>query len=236
MRVGLDDDGTGAALEAAVAAIAVLDPEPDALLVSGDLAEHADPREYERVRELLAPLALPVHAIPGNHDDVAELSAHFAVPGPHYAVRCGGLRLVACDSTIPGYDSGSFGPERIALLDELLGGDTDTPTIVAMHHPPFLLGAEAVDKIGLPADDCAAVGELLERHPQVRRVTAGHVHAASVGCVGNCPVVTCPSNWRQGAIDLRPGAGLGFSEKDPPAFVLHVLTGDGELASQIRPI
>jgi 3',5'-cyclic-AMP phosphodiesterase len=237
MRVGPDDDGTGAALEAAVAALAALDPQPDALLLSGDLAEHADPREYERVRDLLAPLALPVHAIPGNHDDLAELSAHFEVPGEHYAVGCGGgLRLVACDSTAPGRDGGSFGPERLAELEALLAADTDSPTILAIHHPPFLLGAEAVDEIGLPPDDCAALGELLGRHPQVRRVTAGHVHAASIGRVGRCPALTCPSNWRQGAIDLRPGAGLGFSEADPPGFALHVLTGDGELASHIRPI
>jgi hypothetical protein len=70
----------------------------------------------------------------------------------------------------------------------------------------------------------------------VQRVTAGHVHAASTGRVGSCPVVTCKSNWRQGAIDLRPGAGLGFSDTDPPGFLLHVLADDGELASHSRPI
>jgi 3',5'-cyclic AMP phosphodiesterase CpdA len=240
IRLGPDDDGTGAALAASVAAVAALDPQPDALLLSGDLAEHAHPREYERVRELLRPLTLPVHALPGNHDERAVLRAHFDIPREgelvQYAVSCGALRLVACDSTIPGHDSGSLAPDRLALLDELLGEDTSTPTIVAMHHPPFLIGAPALDRIGVPEPERAALGELLARHPQVKRVTAGHVHRAATGRVGNCPAITSPSNWRQSALDLRPDSELAFADADPPGFVLHVLTSDGELASHVQPI
>jgi len=135
MRVGPDDEGTGAAFEAAVAAVAALDPAPDAVLLSGDLAEHADPREYERVRSLLAPLSMPVHFLPGNHDDPTAVPAW-------YAVQCGSLRLVACDSTVPGADSGSFGPERLERLEQLLAEDPRTPTVVAMHHPPIDIGVE----------------------------------------------------------------------------------------------
>jgi len=226
MRVGADDEGTGAALEAAVAAVAALDPAPDAVLLSGDLAEHADPREYERVRELLAPLSMPLHAIPGNHDDPEAVPAW-------YSVRCGALRLVACDSTVPGADDGAFGPERLDRLERLLGEDPSAPTIVAMHHPPIDIGVEAADAIGLPREDRVALSELLDAHAQVRRVVAGHVHRGAAGRVGNCPVFTCPSTWRQGALDLRPGAPLRLSE-DQPAFALHVLM-DGEIVSHVQP-
>jgi Icc protein len=227
MRLGPDDEGTGAAFEAAVAAVARLDPSPDAVLLSGDLAEHADPREYERVRELLSPLSMPVHSLPGNHDDSE------AVPG-WYAVRCGELRLVVCDSTVPGADGGSFGAERLSRLEQLLAEEPGAPTVVAMHHPPIDIGVEAADAIGLPREDRAAFGELLDAQPQVLRVVAGHVHRGAVGRVGSCPVFTCPSTWRQGALDLRPGAPLQLSE-DAPAFALHVLV-DGELASHVQPL
>jgi 3',5'-cyclic-AMP phosphodiesterase len=227
MRIGAEDEGTGAAFEAAVAAVADLDPQPHAVLLSGDLAEHADPREYERVRELLAPLLMPVHVLPGNHDDPAAVPAWYAVP-------CGKLRLVACDSTVPAEDGGSFGPERLSRLEQLLAEDPRTATVVAMHHPPIDIGVEAADAIGLPREDRAALGELLDAHPQVRRVVAGHVHRGAAGRVGNCPVFTCPSTWRQGALDLRPGAPLQLSE-DRPAFALHVLL-DGEVTSHVQPI
>src|SRR6188472_299644 len=70
-----------ARLEAAVESIRSMRPEPDALLVSGDLTDNAEDAEYERVRELLAPLEAPVYVLPGNHDDRAALHRHFGVPG-----------------------------------------------------------------------------------------------------------------------------------------------------------
>lgn len=232
VRVGPGDEGSGAALEAAVAAVAALDPAPHAVLLSGDLAEHASPDEYERVRDLLAPLSMPVWAIPGNHDDVDELRTWFEMPASGAA--CGGLRLVCCDSTVPGSDAGAFGAGRLELLANALAKEPSGPTIVAMHHPPIDIGVDFADAIGLPREDRIALGELLAAHPQVRLVATGHVHRGAVGRVGTCPVFTCPSVWRQGALDLRPGAPMRLSE-DPPAFALHVLV-DGEVVSHVQPV
>jgi len=232
MRVGPDDEGSGAALEAAVAAVAQLDPAPDGVLLSGDLAEHARPDEYERVRELVAPLPMPVWALPGNHDDLDELRKWFDMPTS--AVACGGLRLVCCDSTVPGSDAGAFGAERLGLLEQALAEQPSAPVIVAMHHPPIDIGVEFADAIGLPREDRVGLARLLDAHPQVQLVVAGHVHRGAVGRLGSRPVFTCPSVWRQGALDLRPGAPMRLSDEGP-AVALHVLV-EGELVSHVRPV
>ena len=65
-----------------------LTPLPDAVLVSGDLAEHGTAAEYERVRELLAPLPMPVHVLPGNHDDRDVMRANWAVRRPPTSAAC----------------------------------------------------------------------------------------------------------------------------------------------------
>ena len=57
VRLPPEDEGSGAALEAAVRAVLALDPLPDAVVVTGDLADGAAPAEYERVRELLGAAA-----------------------------------------------------------------------------------------------------------------------------------------------------------------------------------
>ena len=54
-----------------------------------------------------------------------------------YAVRVGELRLLACDTTIPGRDEGEVDLE---WLESTLDEDRDSPTIVAMHHPPYSAG------------------------------------------------------------------------------------------------
>jgi 3',5'-cyclic AMP phosphodiesterase CpdA len=229
IRLGDGEREAAAALAAAVAAVAALDPAPDAVLVSGDLADHGDPREYARVKELLAPLAMPVHVLAGNHDDVAALEAVF---GPaEYAVRAGPLRLIGLDSSVPGSDAGRVPVDRLA---QQLDADTGTPTVVAMHHLPVLTGVAPMDALGVPESDRRALAALLARHPQVERVVCGHVHRTMVGALGGVPVFACPGSHLQLELDFRPRADLGFTG-EPPGFALHVLL-DGALTTHVVQI
>jgi 3',5'-cyclic-AMP phosphodiesterase len=105
LHIGPGDLGSAEALAAAVGAVAALDPAPEAVLVSGDLTDHATDREYERVRELLAPLSMPVHVLAGNHDAADALRAHLDAPGPpgeplQYSQPVGPLRLIGCDTSL----------------------------------------------------------------------------------------------------------------------------------------
>jgi Icc protein len=227
-----EEHGSATALGRAVAAVLELEPLPDAVLVTGDLAEHADAAEYERVRELLAPLPMPVHVLPGNHDDPLAMREHFPLDGDgpyQYAARCGALRLVVCDSSRRGRDDGEL---DLDWLEAQLAAE-DAPTIVAMHHPPLLTGIGGLDAIGLPTAQRAALAELLARSPHVRRVAAGHVHRGAFGALGGCGVVACPSTNLQARLQIgTEGFEIG---DDPPAFAVHALV-DGELVSHVQPI
>lgn len=242
-RTGGDPERDAAA---AVRAVTALRPAPSAVLVSGDLADSGTPEQYARVRALLAglPPQVPVHVLPGNHDDRAALRAAFPIGGEatasaadgryRYAVRCGGLRLVACDTTVPGQDAGRLDAEHRAWLAETLAADLLTPTILALHHPPLLTGLRPLDPLAVPAQDRAPLAELLAKHPQVRRVVAGHVHVASTALLGGVPVMTAPSVWRtQPALDLEEP---GWRMVDAPAgFLVHVLL-DGQLVTHARTV
>jgi 3',5'-cyclic AMP phosphodiesterase CpdA len=215
---------------------------PDAVLVSGDLVNHPGAREYERVRELLAPLRMPVFVMAGNHDDRDGLREYFAlgesstggVGTPfRYAAPVGELRLVVCDSTIPGHEEGAFDGERRSWLEAELAAAPESPTIVALHHPPVLTGMPAFDEIGLPDVDRLALGELLAAAPNVLRVVAGHIHRAIFGTAGGCGVVVCPSTHLQAPLEI--GTTELHLVPDPPAFALHSRV-DGGIASHIQPI
>jgi Icc protein len=232
VRVGPGDGASSRALAAAVDAVLALRTAPDAVLVSGDLADHAAPAEYERVRELLAPLPMPVHALPGNHDDPDGLREHLGSP-PRFAVRVGGLRLVGCDSTLPGRDEGALGADRLAWLRAQLAAEPEVPTVVAMHHPPLRIGIPVLDDIGLPEGDRAALAELLTAAPHVRVVAAGHVHRAAVGALGGRTVVTAPSTHLQARLEIG-ATRIDFLDEEP-AFLLHA-AWDGEVATHVQPI
>ena len=241
LRVGPDDLGAARALETAVTALLALDPQPDAVLVTGDLTDDGDPRSYERARELLAPLAVPVHPIPGNHDDRDALREAFADhPGiastdgfVQYEVDAGGVRVLMCDTLVPGTPGGSFDAERRAWLAAALDG---SPTIVAMHHPPVTTGIAEFDTIGLPCDDVAAIGALLRGRDEVLRIVAGHIHRVITAVVGGVPVCVAPSAWRQAVLDLGPDGRAVVDEGEPPGYALHLLTDAGTLVTHAAVI
>jgi 3',5'-cyclic AMP phosphodiesterase CpdA len=222
-------------LEDAVGRILALPQAPDAVLVSGDLTDGATREQYEWVHAGLAPLPMPVHVLGGNHDDRAAIREVFGVPGTgdepiRYAVRCGGLRLVACDSTIPGSDSGRI---DVAWLEATLAQDLQTPTIVAMHHPPVAIGIPAIDASIPPAQERAALAELLRRSPQVRRVVAGHDHRTALATLGGCPVLLLGSTHVALRLDF---AATEFDMRaEPPLIAVHRMV-DGALVSHLQPV
>jgi 3',5'-cyclic-AMP phosphodiesterase len=211
---------------------------PDAVLVSGDLADHASDDEYAVVQELLASLRAPVHVLAGNHDDRAALRRHFGVPGAdgepvQYAVDLGLLRLVVVDTTIPGEDPGALDGGRLDWLDAELAAAPEKPTIVAMHHPPVLTGSPVWDDLGLRAADRSALGAVVGRHDQVRRLVAGHVHRTMTGEVGGRPVLAVPSTYVQARLNFD-ATELELTP-DPAGFGVHVVV-DGGLTSHVEPV
>lgn len=213
-------------------------PEPDALLVSGDLADHAADEEYRQVRGLLEPLAAPIHVLPGNHDDRAALRCHFDLPGAggepiHYSLALGDLRLIVLDSTRPAEDGGELGNTQLAWLDRTLAADRTTPTLVAMHHPPLTTGVPGWDKILLPRADRLALGRLVHQHPQVRRIVAGHLHRTLTGALDSRSVLVVPSTYVQAQLAL--GADTIPLTKEPPGFAVHALL-EGELVSYVQAL
>jgi hypothetical protein len=151
-----------------------------------------------------------------------------------YAAEVRGLRLIACDTILPGHEEGSFDAPRRAWLEAQLAAAPATPTIVAMHHAPLVIGHHAFDAIGLPELHRLALGELLARSPQVRRVIGGHFHSAIFDTLGGCGVIACPSTHLQVALEI--GAEEIRLAPAPPAFMLHALLETGELVSHLRAV
>jgi Icc protein len=227
------DGDPGAGLAAAVESVRSMRLQPGAVLVSGDLSDNAIDAEYEQVRDLLAPLGAPLYVLPGNHDDRGTLRRHFAVPGAdedpiHYSVDLGPLRLVVLDTTLPGEDAGLLDAERLDWLDAELAAAPEAPTLLAMHHPPLVTGVPAWDLICLRAPDRRRLRAVLERHRQVRRVVAGHLHCTMAGELAGRAVLTVPSTYVQARLEF--GAQETKLTAEPAGFAVHAML-DGELIS-----
>jgi Icc protein len=242
LRAGEDGVGPAQRLERALQQVAELQPPPSAVLLSGDLVDAPSEEAYAQALSLVGALRLPVHAIPGNHDDRDLLRAHFsaspsAAGAPvNLAVDCGALRLVGCDTTQAGRDGGALDAGQLRWLEETLGEQPETPTLLAMHHPPVLTGVRSMDAIALAADDRVPLEAMLQRHPQVQAITCGHVHTTMSTAFAGRPLLICPSTNSALRLDLRPRDDIPFAESDQPlGFAVHTLV-EGRLVSHVQPV
>ena len=181
-------------LLAALDRIARVRPAPQALVVTGDLADIGQPAAYARLRELVEPLAAGIGArvvwVMGNHDERLAYSKELfgeASDAPQDAVYdIDGLRIVSLDSSVPGYHHGELGAEQLRWLADVLATPAAYGTLLALHHPPVptpMVPAEAVLEL-------AAQHELADvlRGTDVRGILAGHLHYSTHSTFAGIPV------------------------------------------------
>lgn len=217
-------------LERCVQRIQALPQQPDVVIATGDLVDLGTAAEYGLLRELLSPLSQPVYLLPGNHDERQALRASF--PDHRYLTQCEPfiqwsvddypVRLVGIDTVLPGSGSGKLCSQRLSWLDQTLSAAPKQPTVIAMHHPPFVTGIGHMDRLGL--DGIAGLSEVVGRHPHVERVIAGHLHRSITVRFAGTVVSVSPSPAHQVALDLSPDAADQFV-MEPPAFQLHWWNG-----------
>jgi len=186
------DPDIGLAL--ALARVARLDPLPQVLVFTGDLADKAEPAAYARLRSLVEPIAAEMGAevvwVMGNHDERAAYARGLFDTEPREAEdrvhEVAGLRIVSLDTSVPGYHHGELSDVQLAWLADVLATPAEHGTLLALHHPP----------IPIPMMPAAEVIELLDQHllaavlegSDVRCILGGHFHYSTYSTFAGIPV------------------------------------------------
>jgi 3',5'-cyclic AMP phosphodiesterase CpdA len=227
---------TAAALKRCVVELNGLNPRPHIVVISGDLADTPNEEEYSHLKSILAPLEIPFVAVPGNHDDRALMRAAlpkggYAHNGPLDSVhQVGALDVVLLDSSTPKKPYGTLEDKTIKWLDATLGASKDRPTLVFLHHPPFITGINHMDVQNL--HNANALAEVVKRHPRVRLIAAGHVHRATLTQFAGVPTTICPAPNHAVALDLNESLPPSF-KVEPPALHLHAWFANGNFGNVV---
>ena len=168
---------------------------PSAIVITGDLADLGEPDAYVRLRNDLEPVAKRMGSkiiwVMGNHDE----------RGPYSSILFGGdaddvspqdrvydidsLRVVALDSSVPGYHHGELTDEQLSWLEEVLAVPAAHGTLLALHHPPLPSPIEIMAIIELQQQQKLAD---VIRGTDVRGILAGHLHYSTNGTFAGIPV------------------------------------------------
>ncbi len=236
---GLVDSNTMFA--AAIAHLATLSTQPDVVVLTGDVVDRGLAAEYDRARELLAHLSLPLFVLPGNHDEREGFRRAFAdhaylpASGPlHFVTEdAGPVRIVGLDVTVPGHHHGLMDEAAAEWLEAVLARAPDRPTLLLMHQPPFITGVPYLD--AYLCRDGHRLASLIARYPNVQCIACGHVHRFMALRFAGTLLCTAPSTTTAIALRFDPQAAPA-SHIEPPGLLLHRWTPDTGIVSHLVPI
>jgi 3',5'-cyclic AMP phosphodiesterase CpdA len=213
-------------LERVMDHLLALDPRPDVLVVSGDVADHGLPEEYDAARAWLDRWPGPLAICPGNHDVRDAFVDGLGEPS-RSVVEVGGHRFVLLDSMIDArdgerVDEGRLGEEQLAWLDAELAGATG-PTFVVLHHPPVPIGIDLMDPIRLLDGD--ALAEVVAAHPHVLATLVGHAHTMATTTFAGRPLLIGGGVVSTVPLDIEPLRVVWYD--GPPTLAFHLVDADG---------
>lgn len=210
-----------------LAAIRSVDPAPAAIVMTGDLADLGEPDAYRRLRDAVEPVAAdlgaPIVWVAGNHDERPALrSSLLDAPATEEPVTgvwdLDGLRLIALDSSVPGWHHGEIDAEQLAWLADLLRTPAPHGTLLAMHHPPLPSHLPLFDILELRGQD--ALAEVV-RGTDVRGILAGHLHYSSTGLFAGIPVSVASATCYTMNV-ARPAADVNGMDAAQAFNLVHV--------------
>lgn len=221
-------------LERNIAALNAISPQPDFLLVTGDIADRGTAEAYAQFREAISAIACPVYCCPGNHDrrDLfrAALPQPTALPGfIQYGFDAGELRVLVLDTLEEGHHGGSFCEARAAWLKAELTQNPERPTLIALHHTPIASGIAWMDPAPA-APWIERLEECLRGQAQVVKIVCGHIHRPVAAQWQGHGLAVCAATASQLSLDFAPvdpdrPDGRIMVTNAPPAFALHYWNG-----------
>jgi 3',5'-cyclic-AMP phosphodiesterase len=199
-----------------------MDPRPDVLVVSGDVADHGLPEEYVAARAWLDRWPGVLAVCPGNHDVRAAFVTGLGI-GTRTVVEMAGTRFVMLDSLIDAVDGervdeGRLGEEQMEWLDRELAA-SGTPAFVVLHHPPVTIGVSLMDPIRLLDGD--ALGTVIAAHPHVLATLVGHAHTMCSTTYAGRPLLIGGGVVSTVPLDAEPFPVVWYAA--PPTLALHLV-------------
>jgi 3',5'-cyclic AMP phosphodiesterase CpdA len=223
-----------ARLDQVLGAINNLRRKPDLILATGDLVEHGEDWAYEMLKENLSTLSIPIHFLIGNHDSRAPFresfpDAEFNDGFLQYTIDGHPLRIIALDTMDEGQHGGAFCPRREQWLKSELDKQADTPTLIAMHHPPIESG---IPWLTAQRNDAwvMRLRTLLSQYDNIVHIIAGHIHrniytqfAGTTISVSEAVAPQVKLELKEIDADIQDGRDLIVRSR--PTFCLHQWDG-----------
>lgn len=210
--VGMDTD---LSLDLVIASINEKQEAASLLLVTGDLANHAKPGAYLRLRDKLEDLEIDQAWLSGNHDSHSLMVNTVGNTLLPRSIRLGKWLIIMLDSSVPGKVAGRLGVSELESLSSTLERFSQQDfVLICLHHQPVKIGCDWLDEQRV--SDSEEFFEILSKEPRLRGIVWGHVHQEFSGVDERLPGVKLLST---------PSTCIQFAPNSPDFKLDHSLPG-----------
>lgn len=230
---------TAANLRRTLESVERLGIRPDAIVFTGDLTDLGEPAAYAALRAAVEPVAerlgAPIVWVAGNHDERPALRQGLLDLEPNEepvtgVFDLGGLRLIALDTTVPGWHHGDIDEGQLLWLRGILSAPAPLGTILAMHHPPLPSHIPFFDILELR--DQGRFADIIAG-TDVRAILAGHLHYSTSGTFAGIPVSVAAATCYTMNL-ARPPAEVNGMDAGQSFHLVHVY--DGTITHSVVPV
>ena len=198
-------------------------------VITGDVIQDDSAAAYDRFRDLLLPLNMRTHCVPGNHDVRNLMREVCCAPPFSYCAfeEIGNWLIIGLDSCVTKSAGGHVAPGELERLSDVISKSSARHVIVCLHHPPVAMGSKWLDSVGMKNGD--EFLQTLESLQKVRLVVFGHVHQPYDAVHHGIRVLATPSTCRQ----FLPASDTFAVDDRPPAYRRITLLADGNCETEI---
>ena len=174
----LEFDGfdTSASLDSVIEHIKGQEEQADMFLLTGDLVHDSVHIAYEKLKNQLRSLSMPVFCLAGNHDDPALMHKLLNEKNIHTSrtIKFENWRVLLLNTHLPDSHSGRLQAEELLFLEQGLEEGCGKNILIGLHHPPVPIASSWMDAMALQNPE--ELFSILDKYSEVRGLVWGHIH------------------------------------------------------------
>ena len=206
-------------------------PNADFVLLTGDISQTGSEESYHLFQSVLKHARMPVYCVPGNHDNPEFLKSIISnCPDESVEViQFKRYALFLVNSWQKGRHRGLVSKECLDQIQELLTYQSFDLVVLAVHHPPVLVGSKWLDELGLQNKE--EFLRVITSNLSKAVLLCGHVHQEIDLQWQNIRILGTPSTCHQ---YVKNSPHTLIDEHQLPAYRIVNLTQHGLCNSLIH--
>lgn len=209
-------------------------PDADAVVLGGDLAQDESEAAYKHVARSFIHWHSHVHAITGNHDDMA-LMEKVLNPTVRFEreigiFKLGNWQVLLLNTQKQGAIGGELTLQQFEQIKQAVKVAEDKHLLLVMHHQPVPVGSHWLDAIGL--DNGELLIEMAAQHTNIRGLLFGHVHQQFDDSCRHARIMGTPST----CIQFKPDCDNFMLDNVSPGYRWLQLNEDGSIETGVERV